>query len=275
MTIVVAFYCSDGVVIGADSMLTPSMGNIAVGHHNARKVEVLSGDQIYAFAGDLGQAHRFRIMAEHQHPLRGQARHALDYPITLTQNLIAQFNATGIGSGAIGVNTVLAFCHGAAPHCCVFEGAMQPRLLDQNHYYVALGSGKLSGDPFLRFLVDTFCSAPPTIREAIFLTTWAIQHVIETNPGGVAGPIRIAVLESANNQRQARELPIDEIAEHQQAVESARSALRTWRDRLQSGAAADDAPEPPKAPAGGAPTPAAAPPATSAAGQRRASPGTA
>ena len=68
---------------------------------------------------------------------------------------------------------------------------MQPRLLDKDHYYVALGTGKLSADPFLRLLVDTFCqSGQPTVREAVFLATWAVQHVIDVNPGGVAGPIR-------------------------------------------------------------------------------------
>jgi hypothetical protein len=107
-------------------------------------------------------------------------------------------------------------------------------------------------NPFLRFLTDTFCQGPPTVREAIFLTTWTIQHVIDTNPGGVAPPIRIASLEKPDNQWAARELPEDEIAEHQQAIESAGEALRRWRDQLQSGEAAEGAPEPPPAPAGGA-----------------------
>jgi hypothetical protein len=251
MTVAVAFFCSDGVVIGVDSMLTPSIAGLNVGHHHGRKLEVLPGEQVYAFAGDQGQAHRFKILAESNHAFATQAAHALDYPIALTQGLIAQFNSTGITSAAIGVNTVLAFQHRGARQCCVFEGPMQPRLLDQHHFYTALGSGKLSADPFLRFLVDTFCQGPPTVREAVFLTTWTIQHVIDTNPGGVAGPIRIAVLENSNNQWQARELPADEIAEHQQAVESAADALRSWRDELQSGQAAEGAPEPPAAPAGG------------------------
>jgi len=251
MTVAVAFLCSDGVVVGVDSMLTPSIGGLNVGHHKGRKVEVLSGQQVYAFAGDQGQAHRFRTFAEAHHAFPAQAAHALDYPIALTQALIQQFTATGINN-SIGVNAVLAFAHGGARQCCAFEGTMQPRLLDQHHFYTALGSGKLSADPFLRFLVDTFCHGPPTVSEAIFLTTWTIQHVIDTNPGGVAGPIRVAVLESPLVPNwQARELPPDEIAEHQQAVESAAEALRRWRDELQSGQAAEGAPELPAAPPGG------------------------
>jgi hypothetical protein len=253
MTVAVAFLCNDGVVIGVDSMLTPSFGGLNVGHHKGRKLETLPGAQVYAFAGDQGQAYRFKTLVELNHTFPTTAAHALDYPIALTQGLIAQFTSTGINN-SIGVNALLAFPHGGARQCCAFEGAMQPRLLDEHHFYTALGSGKLSADPFLRFLVDTFCQGPPTVREAIFLTTWAIQHVIDTNPGGVAGPIRIAMLETENNNWAARELPSDEIAEHQQAVESAAGALRRWRDELQSGQAAEGL-EPPAAPAGGTPPP--------------------
>jgi hypothetical protein len=248
MTVAIGFFCSDGAVIGVDSMLTPSMGGLNVGHHKARKVEVLAGQQVYAFAGDQGQAHRFKFIAEGNHALPASAPNPIDYPLVLTSTLIKQFIATGINN-SININALLMFPHNGACQCCAFEGAMQPRLLDQHHYYVALGSGKLSADPFLRFLVDIFCEGPPTVREAIFLTTWTIQHVIDTNPGGVAGPIRIAVLESVKNQWQARELPEDEIAEHQQAVESAACALRTWRVEMQSGKAADGTPEPPASPA--------------------------
>jgi hypothetical protein len=93
--------------------------------------------------------------------------------------------------------------------------------------------------------------ASRNLREAVFLATWALDHVIETNPGGVAGPIRIAVFErDASGAYQPRTLPETEIAEHQQAVESAEAALRQWRDEKQSGRAAEGAPRPPSAPDG-------------------------
>jgi len=83
--------CSDGVVIGVDSMLTPTLGTLNVGHHHARKIDVLPGPQIYAFAGDLGQAHRFKTLAEVNHARPSQSGHPLDYPIALSQGLVAQF----------------------------------------------------------------------------------------------------------------------------------------------------------------------------------------
>jgi len=253
MTVVVVFHCSDGVVVAADSMITPSMGGLSVGHHHGKKIEILAGPQLFAFAGDQGQSARFRIMADGSHGNIANANHPMDHALALSVGIVQQFQATGIG-GAIGVNTILAFGHGGQHHCCMFEGALQPRLLDANHYYAALGSGKLSADPFLRFLVDVFCpNGRPSMREAMFLATWAVQHVIDTNPGGVAGPIRVATFDTdPTGNFQAKELPDSEIAEHQQAIESAADALRSWRDQLQSGAAADNAPALPAVPGPGA-----------------------
>jgi hypothetical protein len=250
MTVVVAFFCPDGVVVAADSMITPNMGGIGVGHHHGRKIEVLPGPQLFAFAGDQGQAARFKILAELQHAQIAGLAHALEYGLAMSMGIIKQLASTGINVNAIGTNTILAYGHGGSHHCCMFEGQLQPRLLDEHHFYAALGSDKLSADPFLRFLVDTFCSnARPRLREAIFLATWTVQHVIDTNPGGVAGPIRVATFSvDGSGTYQATELPDSEIAEHQQAVESAAAALRKWRDEIQSGHAADDAPAPPTPP---------------------------
>jgi hypothetical protein len=253
MTIAVAFLCTDGVVVGVDSMLTPSLGAVGVGHHKGRKIHILPGPQICAVAGDFGLAARFRIKAESSSGIIAGLSHPLDYGLQLAGGMATQFAATGLGNSNVDLATVLVYPHGGGHHCCAFMGRVQPWLLDADHYYVALGSGKLSADPFLRFLVDIFCSGPPTVSEAIFLTTWTIQHVIDTNPGGVAGPIRIAAFEKDPHQWMARELPDDEIGEHKEAIESAAAALREWRDRIRSGAAAEGTPDPPSPPSPDAP----------------------
>jgi 20S proteasome alpha/beta subunit len=251
MTVVVAFLCTDGIVLAADSMITPSLGNINVGHHHGLKVTVLAGDQVFAFAGDQGQAMRVKIIADNAAHAIATFPHPIDYGVAIAEAVINQFTRTSI-NGSIDVNTVLGFPHLGAAACCVFEGAHQPRLLDTDHFYVALGSGKLSADPFLRFVVDIFCrDGQPSVRDAIFLATWVISHVIETNPGGVAGPIRMVVLEEEGGNLTAKELPEDEIDEHKQAVESATEALRDWRDQLLNGPGDEpeaDPPPPPPAP---------------------------
>jgi len=160
MTIVVAFYCIDGVVVASDSMLTPVMGQIATGHHSGRKVYLLNNNQIFAFAGDQGQADRFRVLADAQNPTGFTQDHPINYPLAVTQSIVQQFQATGIGD-AVGVNTILAFNCQHGHQCCAFMGKLQPWLLDAEHFYVALGSGKQMADPFLRFLADTLCSKTP------------------------------------------------------------------------------------------------------------------
>jgi hypothetical protein len=249
MTVVVAFHCSDGVVIAADSMITPSMGGLSVGHHHGQKISILPGPQIFALAGDVGQNARLKIIAENNHGVIAASGHAIDFPLQLTQTIVQQFVATGINN-SIDASPVLAFVHGGEHQCCVYEGRLQPRLLDEHHYYAAHGSGKLSADPFLRFITDVFCpSGRPTVREGVFLAAWTVQHVIDVNPGGVAGPVRMATLErDAAGALAARSLPTDEIDEHLQAIESAATALRKWRDEIQSGSAAGDAPDPPTPP---------------------------
>lgn len=77
MTVAVGFFCRDGIVIGADSMLTPSVGGLSVGHHKGQKVHILAGDQLFAFAGDQGQAARFQIMADGNHQLTQGAGHPM------------------------------------------------------------------------------------------------------------------------------------------------------------------------------------------------------
>lgn len=260
MTVVVAFLCSDGVVVAADSMLTPSAGNVPTGHITGRKIHILNGPQISAFSGDQGAAARFRVMADLNHQRIAAGQHPLDYGLVISSSMATQFQGTGIWPN-VDLATVLAYLHGGRPHCCAFMGRIQPWLLDQDHYYVALGSGKLSADPFLTFLTSIFCrpSRPPTVREAIFLATWTVQHVIDVNPGGVAGPIRVAVLEKdAEGAYQARELPPTEIEEHRQAMESAKEALRSWRQTISgqaeerpsgaSAGASDGGPTPPVPP---------------------------
>jgi hypothetical protein len=214
---------SGRVVIGADSMLTPSMGNIAVGHHKGK------GARFDRATFRLCRARPGRTFSDHART-RGHGRTGhCAHPHALTQSLIQQFHNTGIGN-AINLNCFLGFNRLGRTDLCVFEGMLQPRLMDAMHFYAALGSGKLSADPFLRFLVDIFCvNGPPTVSEAVLLTTWAIQHVIDTNPGGVAGPIKIGVMEANRAIGNVQLLSDNEIDDHRQAVKSATDALRLSR----------------------------------------------
>lgn len=243
MTVVVAFLCTDGVVVATDSMLTSFMGKNSIAYHKGKKISVLNGQQLFAFTGNQGQGARFRDMASYSYAQIDSMEHAIDYPLTITKKLIRQFQDTGIAD-KINLNTVLAYIHDGAHYCCVFGDHIQSWLLDKDHFYVALGTGKLSADPFLRYLVDIFCKeGQPNVREAVFLTTWAMEHVIQTNPGGVAEPIRIATLEGAESgEFIARELSQTDIDELRESIEVLRDTLRASINKIQSGETDDNVP---------------------------------
>jgi hypothetical protein len=227
-------------------MLTPFLGNMGVGHHTGRKVYTLPGDQVFAWAGDLGHAMRVKLIAEAYPAHAAGYANPFAYPLDLSQAINSQFTQTQVLDRTL-TACFVGFPQGGQAHCCVLTGGMQPLLFDQDHYYMALGSGKLSADPFLKFLVDIFCcNAIPTVNQAAFLATWTVQHSIDTTQGYVAGPICVAVLETTDAGLTARELSAEEIETHKQSKADAEQALRDWRDQIQSGEAAADAPPVPQ-----------------------------
>lgn len=241
MTVVVAFQCTDGVVVAADSMLTTYSGGIAVGHHKGKKIYTLAGNQIFAFAGDPGQANRFQHLANSKAGEILTAPDPLNYGILVCQAVIAQFISTGI-QNAINLQTVLAFPKDNVANCCIYETNLQPRFLDSDHFCIALGSGKQYADPFLRFLVDVFCPSniQPSLVDATFLAVWVIEHVIQTNTGGVGGPIRVGILEDSSTGMIARELADPDIDRQKEAITGALETLNTWRSQV----AGEQGPEP-------------------------------
>ncbi len=247
MTAIVGFLCSDGVVVAADSMLTPNMGGTAVGHHKGKKLHELLGRFVTGYAGDQGQATRFRLTVEESSASFDANAHPMDFLEAISGKFVDRL--TNSRENEVAVETMLAFGCAQGACLCVFDNRAQPVLLDYNHFYAALGIGKMAADPFLRFLVDIFCvDGPPQINEAIFLSLWTLQHVIDTSPGGVAGPIAIGVLRLAEGEWAARVLSGEELQEHRQAVDSATDALRDWRKGLGSGTITVVPPVPPPIP---------------------------
>lgn len=244
MTVVVAIRCSDGVVIGCDSMITTG-GDIA--HHKGKKLWLLDGEQVFASAGTTAHGAHLRHVAECCDKVDPSTK-SMDHVLGIAEKTIESFEKLHIPPDSIDVVATLAFAHGETHECAIFYG-IQPEFLDEEHFFASIGSGQLSADPFLRFVADTFCEdGPPSVREAIFLVTWVIQYVIDTNPGGVAGPIRIATLEIADGDWNAKELEENEMLLGKEAVQSAREELRKWRDSFMAGDSDEESgmPAPPK-----------------------------
>ena len=228
MTAIVGFLCRDGVVIGADGMLTPSLGGAPVGHHKGKKLHAIHGHCLSAYAGDQGMATRFRYVVESASRTLVAADPPMKFLLEVSARFSTQLERTK--AAATGLETMLAFGCDGGHALSVFDGDAQPLLLDADSFYAALGATKTAADPFLRFLVDIFCSnGPPPISDAIFLTLWTLQHVIDAGPGGAAEPISIGVLHHVADSWRARIVSVDDLQEHREAIGSATSALRVWR----------------------------------------------
>jgi 20S proteasome alpha/beta subunit len=232
MTVVVAILCTDGVVIASDSMITNSMGSIGTTETKGTKIYDVK-NHVFAFAGDQALADRFRAVLEHGiSPNISQSQFPIDYAITATRILIGHFTSTSLNL-PINLSSVIAFIHSGDHHCAIFNVDMQPRFLDTKHYWFVFGSGKQFADPFLAFLTGIFCVGQPSISTGKFIATWAVQHAIETNTGGVNGPIQMYVLaKEQDSSHSITEMCQQDIDDQYQAIEDARAALVEWRDQM-------------------------------------------
>jgi hypothetical protein len=127
--------------------------------------------------------------------------------------------------------TLIAFPFDDKPCLIQFDDKCQPEEVDYKLPTVAIGSGQPQADTFLAFIRSLLWpkdGAIPTLHEAIFTTLWTLKNVIDASPGGVAGPIRLVVLERSANGKswKARELSPDDYQEDLQKIEKVREGIR-------------------------------------------------
>jgi 20S proteasome alpha/beta subunit len=231
MTIVVAIKCSDGVVVSSDSMITVN----EFAQYTGKKIHLLPGqpEQLFAFAGNLAYAERFRAVATFMANQLTTNEHKLKYATDVGGGLFNNLQLTGLKPLEVELETILAFVKDGVPEVCVFDLGSQPHYLDQDYYYVTLGSGSVAATPFLKFLTDIlfFKGRQPTVAEGKLLGTWAVKYAIDTLAQGVGTPIDIATIEKNEdggwNLSELDRLSVDETL---QAIDTASEVLRTWRN---------------------------------------------
>jgi len=208
----------------------------------SKKVEIVSDQVIIAGTGPAGLGQRFKeIVTLYWTANRGRGK----TPIAITKELCAatlqDFGSTGVKPGAYGA--LLAFPLGGKIHLCEFPTTdFQPEFKSTNMWFVSMGGGQRITDPFLGLMRRVFWGdTPPHLNEGIFAVTWTLKHVIELNPGGIAPPAQIAVLDAKNK---ARLLTDEEIQEHINNAEGAEKHLENYREILQ-GKKGETIPPPP------------------------------
>jgi 20S proteasome alpha/beta subunit len=249
MTAIVGVFCSDGAVIGTDSSATFVGGT---GHptieQTTEKLAIVNDEIVIAGTGAIGLGQRF-VEIVRQLVKQGKFKGDEWAPAKLlTRHALEDFNFTYTG-GPVKYGALVAFSCNQKPFLCEFElGNLQPEFKTKDLWYVSMGGSQPITDPFLAFIRNVYWGdGMPKVQDAVFAITWALDHAIETNPGGVNKPVRIAVLEKTGPQFKARMVSDGELEEHRQNIESAKDALRRHRTGQSEVGETEELPVPPEA----------------------------
>jgi 20S proteasome alpha/beta subunit len=244
MTILVGLLCQDGVVIGSDSSATFTAGQFSTIEQKVKKVEVIGDDVIVAGTGQIGMGQRFVAVATAQ---RAAGQFPKKDAITISKSVSAattdDFASTKAPQGQFGA--LMAFVSKDGFSLCEFATRdFQPELKTKNLWYVSMGSGQPITDPFLGLMRRVFWKdSLPRVQEGVFAVTWALQHTIELNPGGINGPIQMAVLQKGKTgATKARILDDSELSEHTESVKGAEKHLGDYSELLRNSASAKSIP---------------------------------
>ena len=239
MTILVGLRCREGVVIGSDSSATFTTPSVNTIEQPTKKVIIIADKVIVAGTGQVGLGQRFNTVVERawgEGTFKG-TRIPLDIAKRLCAAGIKDFTETTVPKGQYGA--LVAFPCGKIFCLCEFAiSDFQPELKDENIWYVSMGIGQPIADPFLGLLRRVFWKdSPPRLNEGIFAVTWTLHHAIELNPGGIKGPMQVAVL-SANEKGDllARLLDDAELSEHIDNVRGVEEYLGMYSQILSGGA---------------------------------------
>lgn len=245
MTILTGVLCQDGVVVGTDSSATFGASRVRTIEQPCKKIEIIDDHIIITGTGQIGLGQRFsEIVNTHWKQNGFRNKSAIQACRELCALGIKDFISTNAPKGAYG--SLMAFAANGKFNLCEFAvDDFQPELKTDNIWYVAMGSGQNIGDPFLGLVRRIFWKdTPPKLSGGIFAVLWALEHIIDLNPGGIKGPPQMAVLEHSEGGFRARMLEDSELDEHKGSVRGAEDHLEKYKEIL-GGKSDKKIPEPP------------------------------
>lgn len=236
MTVLVGVRCSDGVVIGADSMATSTAGVFPLVQLPANeKIQIFSDEIIVAATGAVGLSQRLMVHVEAA--IQGNVFKNLKTSECIgnisqrfmqdCQKTAVPFNPQhGIGFGALLAATIKG-------EACLVEydtRGFQPELKLGKLFFVSMGSGQTLAEPFLAFVARVLWKETvPTVDQAKFGVFWALHHAIRYAPGGVGGDIKLASLRQAEGKWKAQMIDTEEAGEYIAELEQHISEFATKR----------------------------------------------
>lgn len=230
MTAIVGLLCTDGIIIGSDSSVTFIAGRVETIEQPIEKISIIDNHIIVAGTGPIGLGQRFERIVNALWSEKKFNGHYIDCAKLISSETIKDFSSTGAPKGAYGA--LVAFPVEGKKYLCEFQQSdLQPEFKTKDIWFVSMGSSQPITDTFLAFMRDIFwMNGPPTVADGIFAVLWTLQMAIQINPGGVNGPVRIAVMSKTKGSLNARLLSDEELAETRQAVDEMKSLMRKLRD---------------------------------------------
>ncbi len=243
MTLIIGIKCKDGIVMGADGAATlGAMGQRTI-LQPMKKLEVISNSIILGVSGPVGLGQRFKGEIEHVWEEKKFSGRKPFQAMTILREAMwkhaeMEWKAAAVTRPAIGyIATESVVCQSivalpVSKQSCLFQFDQQcaPEEATEDLPFVSIGLGQNIADPFLAFLRRVFWpNKIPSINDGIFATVWTLEHAIKTNPGGVAKPEQIAVLQKIKGNWQALELSNVQLEEHREASGRAEQHLREFQ----------------------------------------------
>lgn len=233
MTSILGIQCRDGIVIGADSMITmrAAHGDIQL---DGIKVHLPGERGIVAYAGDVGTSQAVLDHLELQWNEIAVAENRLEARELILQSVQ---RATGFQPGVPegpGERPDFACLVGLTiqnrPVLWMFMDAPPAREARDGLYFLTAGTGQHFVFLFQKFLERIFwrASRPSTVSDGIFSAMWTLSHIIDANATmGIGGPPQIAVLENRpTGAWHSRLLTASELGEHKQQIQTLESSMR-------------------------------------------------
>lgn len=226
MTILIGVLCKDGVVIGADSIATVSMGSMKIMELGpVNKIEIIEGKCISATTGSVGLAQRFNNILNEKVVGAPPVSQAIKHVTEISNLAIKNFAQTppfnrnpdiGWGFGAL-----YAFVSDNEYHLVEFDQINFHPEFKKDLPIVSMGCGQYIADPFLGFIWKIFLKEREiTLYEGVMIAYWALKHTIAFNPGGIGGNQNIAILTKDEKKiSHAQLLNHDDLQEHLNLVD--------------------------------------------------------
>lgn len=242
MTLIVGILCRDGVVVASDSAAMFGAGaRPTIGQQIVRKVHRLNDHVLFSSTGAVGMAQLVAAKvgalwasgelsgskcpnAESVMERIGKEIVQLVGPYLQTAQM--QRNITGDASSSL-CKSLVALPVGQVPCLFNFDYNGAPERSTPELPFISMGSGQAIADPFLALLHRLLWKgAEPTVAEGRLAAVWTIEHVSQTNPGGVGGPVQLATLSPGSGRLPSvTEVSDQDVDEHRQKISAAELAL--------------------------------------------------